>query len=524
MDRFRSLTARLVLTAVALVALVCLLIAGATTLAMRALPQRKAGRRGAARPSPRTLTDQARRRATSRAASRRSGACGATSRTAQAANGYVITAQGDEPPHREDLGSDQLATLDDVPVDGEAHDADVPDLGDYRVIATRSPSSMEAGRRLPEWSWSACRATTSTGHSAAWSLGGAAHPAGRRRRAARPALVVVRRQLRPLREVAATAHAVSELPLASGAIALEERVPAHLTDERTEVGQVGSALNAMLDHVGSSLEARHRSEQQVRQFVADASHELRTPLTTIAGYTELARSRPDDRAAADTALAKVEEESGRMTALVEDLLLLARLDSGRPLASEPVDLTRLLVEAVSDARVLAPDHHWRLSLPESSVEVVGDEPRLHQVVTNLLTNARKYTPAGTTVTVSAHPGGFAVHDDGPGFPPDLVDKAFERFARGDAARTRAGDGPKVGGGYGLGLSLVEAIVTAHGGRVHLRSVPGDTTVTVELPRSLVRGWRGSTRLEPRSTGRLTVRVRARATLLDGTRSTGLTGQ
>ena len=175
----------------------------------------------------------------------------------------------------------------------------------------------------------------------------------------------------------------------------------------------------------------------MRQFVADASHELRTPLTTIAGYTELARSRPDDRAAADTALAKVEEESGRMTALVEDLLLLARLDSGRPLVSEPVDLTRLLVEAVSDARVLAPDHHWRLSLPESSVEVVGDEQRLHQVVTNLLTNARKHTPAGTPSPSRPTPGGFAVHDDGPGFPPDLVDHAFERFARGDVARTRA---------------------------------------------------------------------------------------
>jgi two-component system OmpR family sensor kinase len=288
--------------------------------------------------------------------------------------------------------------------------------------------------------------------------------------------VLVRRQLRPLREVAATAHAVSELPLASGAITLDERVPAHLTDVRTEVGQVGAALNTMLDHVGSSLEARHRSEQQVRQFVADASHELRTPLTTIAGYTELARSHPDDKAAADTALAKVEEESGRMTALVEDLLLLARLDSGRPLASEPVDLTRLLVEAVSDARVLAPDHLWRLSLPESSVEVIGDEQRLHQVVTNLLANARKYTPAGTTITVSAHPGGFSVHDDGPGFPPDLVPHAFERFARGDAARVRAGRA----GGYGLGLSLVDAIVTAHGGRVSLRSVPGDTTVTVDL--------------------------------------------
>ena len=144
--------------------------------------------------------------------------------------------------------------------------------------------------------------------------------------------VVVRRQLRPLREVAATAARGVRAPAGLRRRSRSsERVPEHLTDERTEVGQVGSALNAMLEHVEASLGARHRSEQQVRQFVADASHELRTPLTTIAGYTELARSRPDDKAAADTALAKVEEESGRMTALVEDLLLLARLDSGRPL-------------------------------------------------------------------------------------------------------------------------------------------------------------------------------------------------
>ena len=125
-----------------------------------------------------------------------------------------------------------------------------------------------------------------------------------------------------------------------------------------------------------------------------------------------------------------------MTALVEDLLLLARLDAGRPLAREKVDLSRLLVEAVSDARVLAPDHQWRLELPDDSVGVTGDEQRLHQVVTNLLTNARKYTPPGTTVTVRAHPGGFSVHDDGPGFPADLVDTAFERFARGDVSRSR----------------------------------------------------------------------------------------
>lgn len=290
--------------------------------------------------------------------------------------------------------------------------------------------------------------------------------------AAVAAVVVVRRQLAPLREVAATAHRVAELPLASGEIEMAERVPAGLTDERTEIGQVGSALNAMLDHVESSLAQRHRSEQQVRQFVADASHELRTPLATIAGYTELARRRPETTG---TALAKVETESARMTALVEDLLLLARLDSGRPLEREPVDLSRLLLEAVNDARVVDPDHQWRLSLPDAPLTVTGDAARLHQVVTNLLTNAQKYTPDGSTVTVTGTPSGFTVHDDGPGFSPELAPRAFERFVRGDVARTRAG-------GAGLGLSLVEAIVAAHGGTVALVSVPGDTTVTITLPR------------------------------------------
>ena len=283
---------------------------------------------------------------------------------------------------------------------------------------------------------------------------------------------VVRRQLAPLREVAGTAHRVAELPLASGEIDLSERVPARLTDERTEVGQVGAALNAMLDHVESSLDQRHRSEQQVRQFVADASHELRTPLATIAGYTELARNRPETT---PTALAKVETESARMTGLVEDLLLLARLDAGRPLEREPVDLSRLLLEAVNDARVVDADRQWRLSLPDAPLSVDGDAARLHQVVTNLLTNASKYTPAGTTITVTGSADGFTVHDDGPGFSPELAPRAFERFTRGDAARTRAG-------GAGLGLSLVEAIVAAHGGTVALASSPGDTTFTVHLPR------------------------------------------
>ena len=249
-------------------------------------------------------------------------------------------------------------------------------------------------------------------------------------------------------------------------------MPAHLTDERSEVGQVGAALNTLLDHVEGSLEARHRSETQVRQFVADASHELRTPLATIAGYTELARRRPDEETVR-TALGKVEEESVRMTSLVEDLLLLARLDAGRPLASEPVDLTRLLLEAVSDARVLDSDHEWRLELPEEPLEVRGDEQRLHQVVTNLLTNARTHTPAGTTVTVTGRPDGFDVHDDGPGFSPEFAPHAFERFARVDEARQRTG-------GAGLGLSLVRAIVHSHGGTVALDSAPGGTTIAVRL--------------------------------------------
>ena len=287
------------------------------------------------------------------------------------------------------------------------------------------------------------------------------------------------------------------MPLASGEIDLDQRVPDRLTDERTEVGRVGSALNTLLVHVEDSLGVRQRSEQQVRQFVADASHELRTPLATIAGYTELARRRPDDDAAVRTALGKVEDETARMTALVEDLLLLARLDSGRPLERHPVDLSRLLVETVADAQVVAPSHRWRLSLPEEPVEVLGDERRLHQVVTNLLTNARKYTPPGTVVTVTARADGFSVHDDGPGFAPEVAARAFERFVRADPARHR-GPGDAAGrtasvsaagppGGVGLGLSLVRAVVAAHGGTVTLSSAPADTTLDVVLPVRAARG-------------------------------------
>jgi two-component system OmpR family sensor kinase len=363
------------------------------------------------------------------------------------------------------LDAAQLEALAGLDAGGEPQSVDLPDLGGYRVMVTDLPDgTVVAGLPRGEVQETVERLvqlellTGLLGVLAAAGVG----------------MVVVRRQLSPLREVAATAHRVAELPLASGEIEMTERVPERLTDERTEVGQVGSALNAMLDHVEHSLGQRHRSEQQVRQFVADASHELRTPLATIAGYTELARHRPET---GGTALAKVETESARMTALVEDLLLLARLDSGRPLERRPVDLSRLLLEAVDDARVVDPDRSWRLSLPDEPITVTGDEARLHQVGSNLLANARKHTPPGSTVTLTGTAGatgaGFTVHDDGPGFPPDLAPRAFERFTRGDAARTR--------GGAGLGLSLVEAIVGAHGGAVTLDSRPGDTTIAVVLP-------------------------------------------
>ncbi|HEX2705260.1 MAG TPA: HAMP domain-containing sensor histidine kinase [Candidatus Lustribacter sp.] len=293
-------------------------------------------------------------------------------------------------------------------------------------------------------------------------------------------LWAVRATLRPLQRVAATATRVSRLELAEGEVALAERVPVQYTDPRTEVGQVGLALNNLLDTVGSALNARHRSEQRVRQFVADASHELRTPLASIRGYAELSRREKEPVPASVThALGRVESEATRMSQLVEDLLLLARLDAGRPLVREPVDLTQLTVDAVSDAHAASPEHRWQLDLPDEPVEISGDPARLHQIIANLLANARTHTPAGTTVRagLATVPEGvrISVWDNGPGVPKALQVNVFERFARGDTSRNRAA------GSTGLGLSIVAAVAQAHGGRVELDSQPGHTTFTVTLP-------------------------------------------
>ncbi|MFZ0529321.1 MAG: HAMP domain-containing sensor histidine kinase [Propionicimonas sp.] len=293
---------------------------------------------------------------------------------------------------------------------------------------------------------------------------------------------VVERSLRPLQRLAMTATQVSNLPLASGEGQVPIRVAPADADPASEVGQVGIAFNHMLDNVEHALAARHRSETKVRQFVADASHELRNPLASIRGYAELTR-RSADELPTDTAhaLGRIEAESERMSALVQDLLLLARLDSEPTLELQPTDVTEIVLNAVSDARAASPDHSWSLDLPEDVVMARADPNRLHQVVANLLANARSHTPPGTAVTTSlAAVGGYAVisvTDDGPGVPVEIRDSVFERFTRADVSRARTGGGSSTG----LGLAIVTAVIHAHGGDVGLESEPGRTTFTVRVP-------------------------------------------
>ena len=363
--------------------------------------------------------------------------------------------------------------------------AEIGGLGDYQFshqsIPSPSTQPFEVVTGLPRTSTEA-QITTLFSVIAVTTIGGLIL-------LALSTAITIRLALRPLREVAATANRVANQPLDRGDVSITERVPPSEADPRTETGLVGAALNTLLDHVNTSLAVRQRNEERMRQFVADASHELRTPLSSIRGYSELslrALSRSDAAedaatASAHTALERIQAQSLRMTSLVEDLLLLARLEEGRELTLSSVDLSRLAIEGVEDARPTAPDHEWSIEVPEEPVELIGDMGRLQQVVANLLANARTHTPAGTRIAIEVAEDGadavLRVRDDGPGIDPAVRDELFSRFARGDRSRNRAT------GGSGLGLSITKAIVEGHGGTIAVQSEPGSTVFTVRLPRT-----------------------------------------
>ncbi len=397
--------------------------------------------------------------------------------TRNASSTWVILRQGyiDDYAVRP-LTSAQSHVLYDTPTDGRARTITVPTLGRYRVMATAATDRVTlVGLPMEAIDTTTTRYVVTTvivtvaGLIVIGLLG----------------MLLVQRELRPLARVAATASRVARLPLDRGEVTLAERVPDADTDDRTEVGRVGAALNQLLGHVSEALGSRQASETKLRQFVADASHELRTPLASIRGYAELVRRMPDE-VPDDVlrAIGRVESEAVRMTSLVEDLLLLARLDAGRPLDREPVDLAALAADAVGDAHAAGQDHVWRLSLPGADDEpeealVVGDDHALRQVLANLLSNARVHTPAGTVVetSVERRPDAvvLTVRDDGPGIEPELQHRLFDRFARGDASRSPGT------GSTGLGLSIAHAVVGAHGGRIDVDGTPGATTFVVTFP-------------------------------------------
>ncbi|GAA1263685.1 putative sensor histidine kinase PhoR [Planotetraspora silvatica] len=287
---------------------------------------------------------------------------------------------------------------------------------------------------------------------------------------------LVRRSLRPLGEIERTAEAI-----ASGD--LSRRVP--LRHPRTEMGRLGRSINGMLSQIEAAFRDREASQERMRRFMADASHELRTPLTSIRGFAELARQQRSQDPL--RLVRRIEDEAARMGLLVDDLLLLARLDQERPLERRPVDLLSLAAGAVLDAQTLAPDREIdlvRLDGSDQPVYVLGDETRLRQVIGNLMRNALKHTPAGTAFRVGVgvtpeteQAAVLEVTDEGPGLSREDAERVFERFYRADPARSRSDSG-----GTGLGLSIAAALVQAHGGTITAESEPGHgTTFRVRLP-------------------------------------------
>jgi two-component system OmpR family sensor kinase len=287
------------------------------------------------------------------------------------------------------------------------------------------------------------------------------------------ARIVIKIGMRPLEDVEATAEQI-----ASGD--LSARMPE--ANPNTEVGRLVTSLNSMLTRIESSFAVRKESEDKLRRFVADASHELRTPLTAIRGFSELYRQGAvSGEDATRELLGRIEGESKRMGSLVEDLLLLARLDQSREMATKPVDLTEVVESAVISARAAGPHHPVIFTKPDAEIFVLGDEPRIHQVIANLLANARAHTPAGTEIRVSINHDSdgvrISVSDNGPGLSQSDQEKIFERFYRADTSRVRVD-----GEGSGLGLSIVDAVMKAHKGSVTVVSELGQgATFTLFFP-------------------------------------------
>jgi two-component system OmpR family sensor kinase len=285
------------------------------------------------------------------------------------------------------------------------------------------------------------------------------------------ALLIIRLGLRPLDKMGAVAKEIAAGDLSRR---VEPATP------KSEIGRLGMALNGMLSQIESAFAERTASNRRLRRFVADASHELRTPLTSIRGYSEmLRRGAAESPADSELARRRIEEESIRMTGLVDDMLVLARLDQGRPLEQEPIDLQAIATDAVADARAVAPQREIKLT-SSGSVIVNGDDTRLRQVLGNLVRNAIVHTPPQTPIDVTLSTedsvARLSVTDHGPGLDPEEVDRIFEPFYRADPSRSRDS------GGAGLGLSIVSAVVTAHGGHVMVRETDGGgATFEVELP-------------------------------------------
>jgi two-component system OmpR family sensor kinase len=285
------------------------------------------------------------------------------------------------------------------------------------------------------------------------------------------AFLIIRIGLRPLQKMGVVAQ---DIAAGDYSRRVEPATP------KTEIGRLGLALNGMLTQIEAAFEQRKASENRLRRFIADASHELRTPLTSIRGYSEMLRrgaaESPND---SELARRRIEEESVRMSALVDDMLLIARLDQGRPLETRAVDLQAIARDAAADARAVAPQREIKLDAP-SSVMVIGDDTRLRQVLGNLVRNALVHTPQKTPIEIGVSTddgvGRLSVVDHGPGLKPDEMRRIFEPFFRADPSRSRDS------GGAGLGLSIVSAVVTAHGGKVKVRETSGGgVTFEVELP-------------------------------------------